>query len=146
MREDGALSCIQSHAPTTRSYPQAPVASSAEPATCVSVRAMSPLLHTPMVGACTAGNATGGATQDSGGTLARYQLRAGVSDLVASSSAMTASVSGWRAQERELAQLLSLSHCSATAANRNKTMYQDLSGWSSGRRKVEGWPTDSATR
>ena len=38
-----------------------------------------------MVGACTAGAATGGATQDSGGTLARYQLRAGVKDLVASS-------------------------------------------------------------
>jgi len=37
-----------------------------------------------MVGACTAGSTTGGATQDSGGTLARYQLRAGFRDLVAS--------------------------------------------------------------
>src|SRR5260370_23072155 len=105
---------------------------------------MSPVLHTPMVGACTAGNAPGGATQDWGGTLARYQLRAGVSDLVASRSAMTASVSGWRAQERKLAQLLSLSHCSATPANWNKSMYQDFSCCSSVRRNVEGWPTDSA--
>src|SRR5258708_22367143 len=107
---------------------------------------MSPLLHIPMVGVCTAGNATGGATQDSGGTLARYQLRAGVRDLVASGSVMTASESGWRAQERKLAELLSLSHCSATTANWNKSMYQDFSCCFSVRRNVEGWPTDSTTR
>src|SRR5437868_7186730 len=107
---------------------------------------MSLLLHMPMVGDCTAGNARGGATQDSGGTLARYQLRPGVSDFVASSSAMTASESGWRAQERKLAQLLSLSHCSATPANWNKSMYQDFSRCASVRRNVEGWPTDSTAR
>src|SRR5258707_15805663 len=107
---------------------------------------MSPLLHIPIVGAWTAGSATGGATQDSGGTLAQYQLRAGVKDLVASSSAMTASESGWRAQERKLAQLLSLSHCSATPGNWNKSMYQDFSCCSRLRRNVEGWPTDSTTR
>src|ERR1035438_5474256 len=99
---------------------------------------MSPLLQIPLVGAWTAGNARGGAPHDAGGRLARYQLRAGVRDFVASSSAMTASASGWRLQERKLAQLLSLSHCSATPVNWKRSMYQDFSFCSSVLRNVAG--------
>jgi hypothetical protein len=48
----------------------------------------------PMVEACTGGSISGGSTHDSGGTLARYQFRPGVSDPAASRSAITWSVSG----------------------------------------------------
>ena len=84
------------------------------PVICASVRAKSPLPHTPMVGAWTGGSSRGGPTRASGGTLARYQLSAGVSDPFASRSAMTPSASGWPAHDRKLAQSSSDSHCSAT--------------------------------
>src|SRR5258708_35128758 len=107
---------------------------------------MSPLLHIPMVGVCTAGNATGGATQDSGGTLARYQLRAGVRVVVASTSVMTASESGWRAQERRLAPLLSLSHRAPTPATWENSVEQDVPCCATGRRNVRGGHAKSKTR
>jgi hypothetical protein len=73
-------------------------------------------------------------------------VRAGVRDFIASNSTMTASESGWLAQERKFARLLSLSHGSAAPADWEKSMYQDFSRCSSIRRNVEGWPTDSTAR
>jgi hypothetical protein len=85
----GASSCVQWPGPFRCSYRQLPATSSAESVIWISMRARSALLQTPMLGACTGGSAGGGATQDSGGTLARYQLRPGVSEPAASNSAIT---------------------------------------------------------
>src|ERR1700688_4348369 len=143
----GASSCIQCPGPSMTSYRHVPVTWSAEPSICASVRAKSPLLHTPMVGACTGGSSMGGSTYVWGGTLARYQLRAGVSDPVASMSAMTPSTSGCPPQSRRLAQSLPESHCSAMPSNWNRSMYHDFSRWTyPADTNDEGWPTDSATR
>ena len=91
----------------------------AESVICTSVRAMSPVLQTPMVGACTGGSCIGGPARDPGGTLARYQLRPGVSEPVASKSAITCSASGCRAQFRKLAQSRWVSQRSAMPGNWN---------------------------
>src|SRR4029078_1636569 len=56
----GASSCIQWPGPSTRSHRQAPRTCSAESVICASVRAGSPVIQTPMVGACTGGSWSGG--------------------------------------------------------------------------------------
>ena len=112
----------------------------------VSVRAISPVLQTPIMRACTGGSAAGGRTHDSGGTLARYQLRAGVSEPFASSSAIIWRASGCCAQLRKLAQSSLVSQRSAIPANWNSSRYLDFSRCRHFRRMVAGWPTDSATR
>src|SRR5690242_3252317 len=142
----GASSCIQWPGPSRRSYRQGPVTCSAESVICTSVRAGSPVLQTPMVGACTGGSWSGGPTHDSGGTLARYHLRPGVSEPVASRSATTWSASGCPPQARKLNQPSSVSQRSATPGNWNSSMYHDCSRCRGVRRKVAGWPTESATR
>src|ERR1700758_105622 len=63
----GASSCIQWPGPSRRSYRQGPATFSAESVIWVSVRAGSPVLQTPMVGACTGGGWTGGAAPEFGG-------------------------------------------------------------------------------
>ena len=89
---------------------------------------MSPVLHTPIVGAWHRRQLRARSTARlSGGMLARYQLSAGVSDPLASSSAITASASGWPAHARKLAQSSADSHCSAMPANWNSSMYHDFS-------------------
>src|SRR5690242_5066721 len=97
----------------------------------------------PIVGAATGGSSIGGPTHDSGGMLARYQFSPGVSEPVASRSAMISSASERRDQSRKFAHPSSVSHCSAMPGNWNSSMYHDFSRWGSpAPRNASGLPTD----
>ena len=85
-----------------------------------------PMLHTPIVGACTCGNSSGGSIHVRGWTLARYQLSAAVSAPGRARSSATWSMSGWCAHSRKLAQSSADSHCSAMPSNWNSSMYHDF--------------------
>ena len=73
--------------PSMRSYRNPFVQNFAEPVICASVRAKSPLLQTPMVGAWMGGSSIGGPTNASGVMLARYQFSPVVSEPSRSRSA-----------------------------------------------------------
>lgn len=127
MKSGAASRGTQWEASSIRSYLHSSVTKAEESLICLSVKAKSPVLQTPITGTRTGGSSGGGRRNRSGWALARYQLSDDVSAPGRESSAIQLSVSGWFPTNRRNIDQWSLDNSSsATSLNWNKSMYHDL--------------------